>query len=160
LRRIGPSNMDDILNFKCRILDGIFHVHGSYHNTNEVVLDRTGYYQITYSNEIQNILKIFFEYYIVLFVNCGSGLENSNFNRLLKWARERQENIPNRYCILIRNGDTLNFRSFVPFRYGPNYQDLAPYFSRLLNGASSLKRILRYLSEDKQFKNFSNVEYM
>src|SRR6266498_4099142 len=105
LRRIGRSNMDDILKFKCGNLDGVFHVHGSYHDPNEVVLDRTGYYQITHSDEVQNILKTFFECYTVLFIGCGSGLEDPNFDGLLKWASERQENIANRHCLLIRNGD-------------------------------------------------------
>jgi hypothetical protein len=39
LRRIGRSNMDDILMFKRRDLEGVFHVHGSYYDPDEVVLD-------------------------------------------------------------------------------------------------------------------------
>jgi hypothetical protein len=38
----------------------------------------------------------FLEFKIILFVGCGSGLEDPNFGALLKWASERQENIPNR----------------------------------------------------------------
>jgi hypothetical protein len=42
LHRIGRSNMDDILKFKRGDLDGVFHVHGSYQDPHEVVLDRIG----------------------------------------------------------------------------------------------------------------------
>jgi hypothetical protein len=133
LHRIGRSNMDDILKFKCGNLDGVFHVHGSYHDPNEVVLDRISYYQITHSDEVQNILKTFLDFYTVLFVGCGSGLEDPNFDGLLRWASERQENIVNRHCVLIRNGDTLNFRPLVPLRYGSDYQDLAAFLNKLLD---------------------------
>jgi hypothetical protein len=39
LRHIGLSNRDEILQFKRGDLDGVFHVHGSYHDPNEVILD-------------------------------------------------------------------------------------------------------------------------
>jgi hypothetical protein len=117
-------------------LDGIFHVHGSYHNPGEVVLDTTDYYQVRHSDEVQNVLRTFLEYKTILFIGCGSGLEDPNFDALLKWASERQENIPNRHCLLIRNGDTLNFRPLVRLRYGPDYQNLVPYLNKLLDDPS------------------------
>jgi len=137
VRRVGRSNKDDILKFKRSELNGIFHVHGSYHDPDEVVLDRTGYDQIRNSEEVQNILKTFLEFhYIILFVGCGSGLEDPNFDGLLKWASERQEKLPNRHCLLVRNGDTLNYRPLVRLNYGADYQDLVPYLRRLLDDPS------------------------
>jgi hypothetical protein len=84
--------VDEILKFKQGELDGVFHVHGSYHDPREVVLDSTDYYKVTQSSEVQNILKTFLEYKTMLFVGCGSGLEDPNFDVLLKWASERQKN--------------------------------------------------------------------
>jgi nucleoside phosphorylase len=136
LRRIGRSNMDDILKFKCGDLDGVFHVHGSYQDPNEVVLDSVNYYQVMQSDEVQNILKTFLEFKTVLFVGCGSGLEDPNFDALLRWASERQKNISNRHCLLIRNGDTLNYSPLIRLKYGPDYQDLAPYLNTLLGDTS------------------------
>jgi hypothetical protein len=136
LHRIGRSNQGDILKFKRGDLDGVFHVHGSYHDPDEVVLDRTGYDQIRNSEEVQNILKTFLEYYTILFVGCGSGLEDPNFDGLLKWASERQEKLPNRHCLLVRNGDTLNYSPLARLNYGADYQDLVPYLNRLLDDPS------------------------
>ena len=51
--------------------------------------------------EAQDVLKTFLEYNTILFVGCGSGLEDPNFDVLLKWASERQKNIPNRHCLLV-----------------------------------------------------------
>jgi hypothetical protein len=137
LRRIGRSNQDDILRFRRGDLDGVFHVHGSYHDPHEVVLDTTDYYQVMYSDEVQNMLKAFLDDKTIVFVGCGSGLEDPNFDALLKWASERQKNIPNRHCLLIRDGDSLKYRPLLRLKYGPDYQDLVPYLNKLLDDGSN-----------------------
>jgi hypothetical protein len=81
-------------------LDRVFHVHESYHDPQEIILDTTDYYQVRASDEVQNILKAFLDDNTILFLRCGSGLEDPNFDRLLKWAAERQKNIPNRQYLL------------------------------------------------------------
>jgi hypothetical protein len=91
-----------------------------------------------HSDEVQNVLKTFLEYKIMVFIGCGSGLEDPNFDALLKWASERQKNLPNRYCLLVRNGDNLKYTPLVRLKYGPGYQDLAPYLNKLLDEASRL----------------------
>jgi hypothetical protein len=131
--RIGRSQPDEILKLKRRDLDGIFHVHGSYLDAHEVVLDTTDYYQVTHSDEVQDVLKTFLEVNTVLFVGCGSGLEDPNFGALLKWASERHKNIPNRHSLLVRDGDDLNHPMLVRLKYGPEYKDLVPYLHRLLD---------------------------
>lgn len=135
LRRIGRSNKEDILRFKRQDLDGVLHVHGSYHDPDEIVLDSTGYYRITHEEEIQNILRTFLEYKTIVFVGCGSGLEDPNFSALLKWAGDRQEKIPNRHYLLIRDGDSLSHPMLIRLRYGPQYTDLAPFLQQLLTPA-------------------------
>jgi len=52
VRRISRSNKDDILKFKRGELNGIFHVHKSYYDSDEVVLDRIDYDQIRNSEKI------------------------------------------------------------------------------------------------------------
>jgi hypothetical protein len=138
MRRIGRSNQDELLLFQRGDLDGVLHVHGSYHEPDEVVLDSTNYYQVKQSNEVQNILRAFLEYNTILFVGCGSGLEDPNFGTLLRWAAERQENIPNRHCLLVRDNDSLRHRLLVRLKYGPGYEDLAPYLNQLLDQPGQL----------------------
>lgn len=136
LRHIGRSKIEDIVRFRRGNLDGVFHVHGSFHDPQEVVLDTTDYYQIRTSDEVQNMLKAFLDDKTILFVGCGSGLEDPNFDGLLKWASERQKNLPNHHCLLIRDQDNLKYKSLLLLRYGPDYHDLAPYLSRLLDDRS------------------------
>ncbi|KEF61211.1 uncharacterized protein A1O9_02776 [Exophiala aquamarina CBS 119918] len=140
LRRIGRSNQDDVLRFKRGDIDGVFHIHGSYHDPGEVVLDTTDYYQVRQSNEVQSILKNFLEFKTILFVGCGSGLEDPNFDVLLQWVSAQQENIPNRHCLLVRDGDILNYRPLVRIKYGPDYGDLVPFLNQLSSTPAGLPR--------------------
>ncbi len=133
LRHIGRSKIEDIIKFRRGDLDGVFHVHGSYHDPQELVLDTTGYYQIRESDEVQNMLKAFLDDKTILFVGCGSGLEDPNFDGLLKWAAKRQKNIPNTHFLLVRDGDSLVCKPLLRVKYGPNYHDLAPYLNKLLH---------------------------
>ena len=102
-----------------------FHIHGSYHNAHEVVLDTTDYYEVKHSDGVQDVLKTFLQYKTILFVGCGSGLEDPNFDALLRWANERQKNIPHRHYLLVRDDDSV--------KYGPRYEDLVVYLKRLLD---------------------------
>ena len=149
LHRIGRSNTDNILKFKSGDLDGVFHVHGSYQDPEEVVLDTTDYYEVMLSDEVQNVLKTFLEYKTILCVGCGSGLEDPNFDALLKWSSERHKNIPNRHCLLIRNEDTLNYRPLMRLKYGDDYQDLVPYLNRLLDESPQPAEVSAYASTGK-----------
>jgi hypothetical protein len=88
---------------------------------------------VTHADEVQNVLQTFLEYRTIVFVGCGSGLEDPNFGALLKWASERHGNIPNRHCLLVRDGDDLNHEMLVRLKYGPNYSDLASYLQCLLD---------------------------
>jgi hypothetical protein len=146
LRRIDRSNQNNILKFKNEDLDGIFYIYNSYHDPDEIVLNMTNYYDIRYSSEIQNILKIFLEYNIILFINYRSELEDPNFDILLKWANERQKNISNRYYLLIRNRDILDYKSLVRFKYSDDYQNLILYFNKLLDRLSQLINVSGYAS--------------
>ena len=139
LNRISRSNHDDVSKFQRGDLNGVFHIHGSYHDAHEVVLDTTDYYEVKHSNEVQDILKTFLTYKTVLFIGCGSGLEDPNFDVLLKWASEREKNITYRHCLLIRDGDSVDYQPLVRVKYGPTYEDLVVYLKRLLQDQTDIQ---------------------
>jgi hypothetical protein len=133
LRHIGRSNKDELQRYKRGTSNGVFHVHGSYHDSTEVVLDTSDYEKIMEDEAVRGILKKYLEYNTILFIGCGSGLEDPNFGSLLKWASEQQINQPDRHYLLIRNDDKLNYRPLVRLRYGPEFEDLAPFLQKLLD---------------------------
>ncbi|KAF1808535.1 WD40 repeat-like protein [Eremomyces bilateralis CBS 781.70] len=137
LPRISRSHHDDLLKFQSRDLRGILHVHGSYHDPSDVILDATDYEKVQYS-EIKTVLRALWNTHTILFVGCGSGLEDPNFGALLEWACKDQKNIPNRHCLLVRTGDPLNLKPLVRLQFGPQYSDLVPYLQRLLEDPEPL----------------------
>ncbi|KAH8589751.1 hypothetical protein B0O99DRAFT_636152 [Bisporella sp. PMI_857] len=133
IQRIGRSNQDDVLMFQRGDLKGAFHIHGSYLDAHEVVLDTTDYYEVKHSGVVQHMLKKFLQYKTILFVGCGSGLEDPNFDALLRWASERHKNLLHRHCLLIRDDDSVNYQPLLRVKYGPRYEDLVFYLKRLLD---------------------------
>lgn len=98
-----------------------------------MVLDPVSYYQVKTSANVQDLLKAYLALNTILFIGCGTGLEDPNFSALLKWATSREENIPNHHYLLIREGDNLSYSPLITLKYGRNYEDLVPYLNRLLD---------------------------
>jgi predicted ATPase len=133
VQRIGRSNLADVLKFRSGDKDGVFHLHGSYEDPEEVVLDAIDYSEITHAEEVQGILKTCFDDRTVLFVGCGSGLEDPNFGALLNWVRERHKNIPGRHCLLLRDDDPLDVPPLRIIRVGAIYEKVEPFLRELLD---------------------------
>jgi hypothetical protein len=144
LRRIGRSHPDDVQKFKRGDVDGVFHIHGSYHDPHEVVLDATDYSRVTHSDEVHTILKNCLEFRTILFVGCGSGLEDPNFDALLKWVCKQHKNLSNRHCLLVRDGDSLTYGPLVRVKYGADYHNLAAYLRKLLDDRFQLEELPSY----------------
>lgn len=136
LESISRLSITHLLELRRGTRKGIFHIHGSYREPGEVVLDTTDYFAIKQSAEVQNYLQSLVDDKTILFVGCGSGLEDPNFHSLLKWAGERHKNLPHAHYLMLRDEDLHDHKSLSPVRYGPSYRDLVPYLNRLL-GASS-----------------------
>lgn len=147
LQRIGRSNQDDVSRFQRGDLKGVFHIHGSYLDAHEVVLDTTDYYEVKHSGVVQHILKTFLEHKTILFVGCGSGLEDPNFDALLRWASKRHKNLPQQHYLLIRDDDSVNYQPLLQVKYGPRYEDLVLYLKRLLDDHTEAPSQARPLCE-------------
>ena len=145
LQRIGRSNQDDVSRFQRGDLKGVFHIHGSYLDAHEVVLDTTDYYEVKHSGVVQHMLKTFLENKTILFVGCGSGLEDPNFDALLRWASKQRKNLL--HYLLIRDDDSVNYQPFLRVKYGPRYEDLVLYLKRLLDDHTEAPSQARPLCE-------------
>lgn len=142
LQRVRRLIPEDVRKYEQGSLDGVFHIHGSFQDPKEVVLNAIDYYQVKNSDDMQNLLRTYLGHKTILFIGCGAGLEDPNFDALLEWASTREENIPNHHYLLVRIGDDLRYNPLVALRYGPNYKDLVPFLNRLLDDpASPVERV-------------------
>ena len=157
LQRVRRLIPEDIRKYEQGTLDGIFHIHGSFHDPGEVVLDPIAYYQITTSDDVQNLLQTYLGHNTILFVGCGSGLEDPNFSNLLKWASKREKNIPNHHYILAQEEDNLNYSPLITLEYGRSYQDLVPYLTWLLDDPANALIIDNSTKKDTFAKNVSGM---
>jgi hypothetical protein len=137
LHRVQRLIPEEVRKYERCTSNGVFHIHGSYQDPQEVVLDPIGYYKVTTSDDVQNLLKTYLAHNTILFVGCGSGLEDPNFGALLDWAGKREETIPNHHYLLARNQDNLRYNPLITLRYGSDYEDLAPYLNTLLEDPAS-----------------------
>jgi hypothetical protein len=130
LERVRRSLPDDVRKYEQGTLNRVFHIHGSFQDPQEVVFDPVSYYDVKTSDDVQGLLKTYLGHNTILFVGCGSGLEDPNLNSLLEWTSSREENIPNHHYLLVRDGDPIRYNPLIRLNCGPKYEDLVPYLNR------------------------------
>jgi SIR2-like domain len=73
LQRVRRSIPEDVRKYEQDTPNGVFHIHVSFQDPMEVVLDPIGYYQVKTSDDVQNLLNTYLGHSTILFVGCGSG---------------------------------------------------------------------------------------
>ena len=141
LETIHRSATNDLLRFRRgrAFKDGVFHIHGSYQNPDDVILDPIDYYKVKVSSEVQDFLRKCLQDDLVLFVGCGDGLGDANFSALLRWITDKHRTIAHTHCLLVTNDDSYSFNPLVRLKYGANHSDLGPWLRTKLLGEPSLR---------------------
>jgi SIR2-like domain len=153
LERVRYSVPHNASKFRAGSLKGVFHIHGSFQDPEDVVFDPEGYKQVKASDEVMGLLKGYLQHSTILFIGCGTGLEDPNFDALLKQATREAQNLPNRHYLLVRNDDNINYSPLINLRYGSDYKELGPYLRKLLEKdptMSSIERTKEHLKESKK----------
>ena len=86
LRCVGRSNKYDLTNFMGGDADRVLHIHGSYQDGDDVMLDTIPYYDARTSDRVQDILKMLLQTKTILFVGCR-GVNDPNFDALMRWVK-------------------------------------------------------------------------
>ena len=165
LETIRRTATNDLLRFRRGRLfkDGVFHIHGSYQDPDDVVLDPIDYYKVNVSPEVQSFLQKCLLDDTVLFVGCGDGLGDANFSALLSWITEKHRKIAHTHCLLITNVDQYNFKPLVRLKYGARHSDLGPWLLNELLGDSPETERVDSCTNDLRFEEktpFRRVQVM
>lgn len=115
----------------------ILHLHGYYLQPDSIILGARSYRDICSNESAQNALRSLMFMGTLVFVGCGTGLEDPNFGTLLEWARESLANRHHTHFILVRRGEVEDWRrrlegmpiEFVT--YGSDHGNLAPFLQSL-----------------------------
>jgi hypothetical protein len=115
----------------------IMHLHGHFRYPDTVVLGARSYAEICRDDFAQIALRSQLFMGTVLFVGCGSGLQDPNIGALLNWSMRTLANCHHAHFALIRTADLEEFKSGLggtllePIVYGDKYEDLTPYLKAL-----------------------------
>ncbi|GFG17890.1 uncharacterized WD repeat-containing protein alr3466 [Aspergillus udagawae] len=130
---ISRSDKSQVRRFLCGKKDGILHIHGSYEKPDDVVLDATSYYKDSGTDFMKRVVKAILRTHTVLFIGCGEGLQDPNFDALLEWAAKRTLE-GHRHYFLTQENYRRNYSPFVRLTYGTSHKGLSLFLRQLLEG--------------------------
>ncbi len=134
-RSVTWRDNSSVVHFMQNPLEYIFHLHGSYIQTESIVLGVSSYEHLLNTEFIQYIQRVLSLSYGLIFIGYGNGFEDQNFSALLKFINNHGTISPKqRHFILVKEGDQHwynNIPNIYPVVYGDKYEDL-PIFIRSL----------------------------
>jgi hypothetical protein len=115
----------------------IVHLHGHWKEPQSVVFGGGSYGEVTSNAPTQALEKALGSLRCLLFVGCGTGLADPNFDGLRKWLVEtfRESHVKHYRLCLDSEFDELEVErgseNLLPVPYGSEYSDLAPFLTSL-----------------------------
>ncbi|MBK8099800.1 MAG: SIR2 family protein [Planctomycetes bacterium] len=119
---------------------GVIHIHGYYLVTDSLVFDQEDYHRIREDQRVETILKALLTTKTVLFIGCGTGLEDPHFGDRLNWMATFFGKIPiQHYRLACEKDEVLDSESDKASRvhrinYGATHDSLGPFLRRLKSG--------------------------
>lgn len=117
----------------------IIHIHGHWEEPNSVVLGMRSYDAILGDNHTQAFLQALRSMTTFLFIGYGAGLQDPNFSKLLKWAKETFSGSQYRHYRLARTSDVNSIQEqhspesrIYVLSHGDEHNDLAEYLGTLI----------------------------
>jgi len=98
-------NADDVYKALNNKLDCVVHIHGHYKDKNSIILDAIDYHKLEAEIEFQDKFKTALRDKNLLFIGCGSGLDDPHMSEVLKDVAEYIPESPWPAVYLIREKD-------------------------------------------------------
>ena len=122
---------------------GILHLHGHWRDPDSVVLGRASYDRVIGDEHAQTVQSALSLMKTFLFVGFGLGLQDPNFDALLKWMRQVLARSGYRHFRLCLANERSEIQKQHPpeerifaVPYGSGHADLAPFLRTLVAGKS------------------------
>lgn len=129
----------------------VLHLHGEFRQPESVILGARSYEEVCSDEFVRTALQGWMISNTLVFIGCGSGLEDPNFGSLLDWARKTLEDCHHSHFILVPTAEIDQWRSQLkggivePIPYGTSHEYLAPFLQGLADRVHS-RRISEPLS--------------
>ena len=115
----------------------VLHLHGHYRQPETVILSARSYGEVCRDEFAQTAMRGLMISGTLVFVGCGVGLGDPNFEVLLDWARVTLAECHHSHFILVRCGEVQDWRARLngmpidPVPYGTEYHELTPFLKAL-----------------------------
>src|SRR5262249_1348627 len=117
---------------------GVLHLHGYWDEAESVVLGYQSYEEVLRNAHAQAVPRALAVTGSLLFVGCGAGLEDPNFEKLLEWIGATLSGAEHQHYLLAREPDVVELRrrlaAWGPIQvlsFGPDFADLAGFLRGL-----------------------------
>lgn len=117
---------------------GVIHLHGHWEDPESIVFGNSSYQKIMHDEHAQHMQKVMGSVSSLLYVGFGAGLNDPNFDHLLKWTARLFSGSPYRNFRLARESEIEDLKKanslgtrLLPLSYGPDYSDLGPFLTNL-----------------------------
>jgi SIR2-like domain len=135
---------------------GILHLHGSWENPGSVIFGSASYGQLLANRSAQAIEQMLAGDNTLIFIGCGDGLADPNFESLRSWLKETfpsSEAYHYRLCLEREiSGLAQQHRGeqIITVAYGNSYDDLTPFIRGLVPAAVVTSPVMLCASETVQ----------
>lgn len=133
----------DVVRCLRREQNGIWHLHGYWQEPQTVVLGIRDYTRIVAADTAQHLQRVLPTLNGLLYIGCGTGLEDPNFRALRAWIRNVLPSTDHRHIRLACDADVAALQRDHPSEertivlgYGATFHDLAPFLEALARDAS------------------------
>ena len=112
----------------------VLHLHGHWKTSDSIVFGHRSYDAITRDTPAQALLRALFPAWSLLFIGCGTGLNDPNIGELLKWASEAFAGSEYFHYRLALKREIATLRAnhpIYPLSYGDTHGELADFLSKL-----------------------------
>ncbi|XXH03339.1 hypothetical protein Hte_009737 [Hypoxylon texense] len=82
----------------------VFHPHGTWSNPSKLVLSTKDYYSVVRDKVIQDTMRATLTDKTILFIGCGTGLQDPNMGKLLEWVGREYGYLGARHYVLLPRG--------------------------------------------------------
>lgn len=116
---------------------GVLHLHGFFSQPDTVVFGARSYEDVCRDPAAQNLLRACFTMGTVVFVGCGSTVEDPNFEGLWEFCRGALRDCQHSHFHLARTAELVGLAEqyaglpVTPLAYGEGYADLVPFLEGL-----------------------------
>ncbi|KAI0436857.1 SIR2-like domain-containing protein [Xylaria telfairii] len=150
---IDAADPDGLSSWRRGSRQAVFHPHGYWRNADHIVLSADQYWRDKRDTTVQETLQYVLDSRTVLFIGCGSGLSDPNFEPLIRWIGKKNAVTSDSHYILLQTGEKSPVTQLPLVRLrSESFEAVPGFLQALLPQRQPREGILSELPDDRERK--------